>query len=169
MFPKFKIVVPPNHPILIGFSNINHPFWGFYPYFWKHPNGFGEKPPPSLDLPKTTFKGDIFLFPELFCPPKRKRFGSGEIPFLFQGNLAWWTYHSIWPECKVCLHYDLPITCTMRISQMWVYIYLAYMILAILARSWSWCQLIFVPISMATSGTSWFTLGIFGWKESPPK
>ena len=26
MFPK--IVVRPNHPILIGFSIINHPFWG---------------------------------------------------------------------------------------------------------------------------------------------
>ena len=26
MFPK--IVVPPNHPFLIGFSSINHPFWG---------------------------------------------------------------------------------------------------------------------------------------------
>ena len=26
MFPK--IVVPPNHPILIGFCIINHPFWG---------------------------------------------------------------------------------------------------------------------------------------------
>ena len=26
MFPK--IVVPPNHPILIGFSIITHPFWG---------------------------------------------------------------------------------------------------------------------------------------------
>ena len=26
MFPK--IVVPANHPILIGFSIINHPFWG---------------------------------------------------------------------------------------------------------------------------------------------
>ena len=26
MFPK--IVVPPNHPILIGISIINHPFWG---------------------------------------------------------------------------------------------------------------------------------------------
>ena len=22
------MVVPPNHPILIGFSIINHPFWG---------------------------------------------------------------------------------------------------------------------------------------------
>ena len=25
-FPK--IVVPPNHPFLIGFSILNHPFWG---------------------------------------------------------------------------------------------------------------------------------------------
>ena len=34
MFPK--IGVPPNHPLLIGFSIINHLFLG-YPYFWKHP------------------------------------------------------------------------------------------------------------------------------------
>ena len=27
----------PNHPFLIGVSIINHPFWGFSPYFWKHP------------------------------------------------------------------------------------------------------------------------------------
>ena len=26
----------PKSSILIGFSSINHPFWG--PYFWKHPN-----------------------------------------------------------------------------------------------------------------------------------
>ena len=33
VFPK--IMVPPNHPCLIGFSIINHPFWGVYhPYFW---------------------------------------------------------------------------------------------------------------------------------------
>ena len=29
-----KIVVPPNHAILIGVSIINHPFWEFPPYFW---------------------------------------------------------------------------------------------------------------------------------------
>ena len=23
--------------ILIGFSIVNHPFWGFSPYFWKQP------------------------------------------------------------------------------------------------------------------------------------
>ena len=28
--------VPPNHPFLIRFSIINHPFLG-YPYFWKPP------------------------------------------------------------------------------------------------------------------------------------
>ena len=36
-FPK--IVVPPNHPILIGFSIIKPSILGF-PYFWKHPFGF---------------------------------------------------------------------------------------------------------------------------------
>ena len=30
---------PPKSSILIGFSIINHPFWGFSPYFWKHPFG----------------------------------------------------------------------------------------------------------------------------------
>ena len=25
---KYQIVVPPNHPFLIGFSILNHPFWG---------------------------------------------------------------------------------------------------------------------------------------------
>ena len=36
VFPK----IGGKHPkswILIGFSIINHPFWGFSPYFWKHP------------------------------------------------------------------------------------------------------------------------------------
>ena len=32
------IGLPPNHPFLIGFSIINHPFWGTH-YFWKHPLG----------------------------------------------------------------------------------------------------------------------------------
>jgi len=29
----------PKSSILIGFSIINHPFWGKHPYFWKHPYG----------------------------------------------------------------------------------------------------------------------------------
>ena len=27
----------PKSSTLIGFSIINHPFWGIFPYFWKHP------------------------------------------------------------------------------------------------------------------------------------
>ncbi len=30
-------ILPPKSSILIGFSIINHPFWGISPYFWKHP------------------------------------------------------------------------------------------------------------------------------------
>ena len=30
----------PKSSILIGVSLINHPFWGFSPYFWKHPHNF---------------------------------------------------------------------------------------------------------------------------------
>ncbi len=30
----------PKSSILIGFSIINHPFWGKTPYSWKHPNSF---------------------------------------------------------------------------------------------------------------------------------
>ena len=33
---EVRYMGPPNHPFLIGFFIINHPFWG-YPYFWKHP------------------------------------------------------------------------------------------------------------------------------------
>ena len=36
MFPKIG-GFPPKSSILIGFSIINRPFWGFSPYFWKHP------------------------------------------------------------------------------------------------------------------------------------
>ena len=40
----------PKSSILIGFSIINHPFWGpGYPYFWKHPNLYiSAKHPTSL-------------------------------------------------------------------------------------------------------------------------
>ena len=34
MFPKI-VGFPPKSSILIGFSIINHPFWGYH-YFWKH-------------------------------------------------------------------------------------------------------------------------------------
>ena len=38
VFPK--IGLPPNHPLKHRvFHNFHHAFWGFYPYFWKHPGG----------------------------------------------------------------------------------------------------------------------------------
>ena len=43
VFPK--IMVPPKSSILIGFSIINHPFWGKTPYFWKHPDKSMIYPP----------------------------------------------------------------------------------------------------------------------------
>ena len=53
MFPK--IVVPPNHPMSIGFSIINHPFWGT-PNFRKHPFWTGNH---QLN---SSFEGDSFSF-----------------------------------------------------------------------------------------------------------
>ena len=46
----------PKASILIGFSIINHPFWGFSPYFWKHPYSFG--PVQTLVNPVDTEKVD---------------------------------------------------------------------------------------------------------------
>ena len=39
VFPKIGVYTPKSS-ILIEFSLINHPFWGFSPYFWKHPYVF---------------------------------------------------------------------------------------------------------------------------------
>ena len=39
VFPK--IMVPPNYPFVHRvFHYCHHPFWGFSPYFWKHPYNF---------------------------------------------------------------------------------------------------------------------------------
>ena len=38
MFPKIVGWKPPNHPFVHKvFHDFHHPFWGFSPYFWKHP------------------------------------------------------------------------------------------------------------------------------------
>ena len=71
MFPKIG-VFPPNHPILIGFSIINHPFWGI-PIFGNthmetenfHPWKFGQTSEPKhhkLMMLK------VFSIPNWFCP-----------------------------------------------------------------------------------------------------
>jgi len=41
MFPQI-VGFPPKSSILIGFSIINHPFWGFSPYFLETPVLFRE-------------------------------------------------------------------------------------------------------------------------------
>ena len=41
----------PKSSILIGFSIKNHPFWGIYPYFWRHPYQFLKKHIISSFLP----------------------------------------------------------------------------------------------------------------------
>ena len=38
----------PKSSILIGFSIMNHPFWGFSPYFWKPPHGVVRFMPPRF-------------------------------------------------------------------------------------------------------------------------
>ena len=43
---------PPKSSILIGFSIINHPFWGFSPYFWKHPFTKYQQDIPFCEYPK---------------------------------------------------------------------------------------------------------------------
>ena len=61
MFPK--IMGTPKSSILIRFSIINHPFWG-YPYFWKHPSiGIQWKPPrfSSSPLKNDSWKDDPLL------------------------------------------------------------------------------------------------------------
>ena len=53
VFPKIG-VFPPKSSILLGvFHYFHHPFWGFSPYFWKHPyrsHHYGPSNCPSLTL-----------------------------------------------------------------------------------------------------------------------
>ena len=46
----------PKSSILIGCSIINHPFWWFSPYFWKHP----YIPPQTLSHNKSTHNSQTF-------------------------------------------------------------------------------------------------------------
>ena len=43
----------PKSSILIGFSIINHPFWGKHPYFWKQPYGCCFKGPSKAEKSTT--------------------------------------------------------------------------------------------------------------------
>ena len=45
----------PRSSILIGFSIINHPFWGFSPYFWFNTQISGFSPPQIFLAKKVTY------------------------------------------------------------------------------------------------------------------
>ena len=62
MFPK--IVVPPNHPISIGFSIINHPFWGTPIFGNTHIDPLSEATVYGMDLVNLPVMF-IYIFPFL--------------------------------------------------------------------------------------------------------
>ena len=62
MFPK--IMVPPNHPFLIGFSIMNHPFWPT-PIFGNIlviVVGYVRNPGAAMELPGRSSKSKIDIF-----------------------------------------------------------------------------------------------------------
>ena len=76
VFPKI-VGFPPKSSILIGFSIINHPFWGVYPYFWKHPYSllpldcrsaqWNETIPWPIAAPSLTASTDLCGSPKISC------------------------------------------------------------------------------------------------------
>ena len=92
MFPK--IAVPPNHPFLIWFSIINHPFWDTLVFFWKHPNQLGQD---FLEYPC------LFWAEERHPSPFRSRtWGEEE-----SKRVGGWTnpFEQIWVNRKIGLYF----------------------------------------------------------------
>ena len=89
VFPK--IMVPSKSSILIGFSIINHPFWGVYPYFWKHQFVFkwsgGDLSTRSLERNRPFFQSltwvPLFWETPICCCPQ-----FGRLICLFSKNLV---------------------------------------------------------------------------------
>ena len=54
----------PKSSILIGFSIINHPFWGT-PYFWKHPHVPNKNP---YKIHNSTLQTPLFFCPRYYPP-----------------------------------------------------------------------------------------------------
>ncbi len=84
--PKKGVGTPPNPwNLFIGFFHeINHPFWGFSPYFFGNthiPPFTGSSENHRLKMPKR--KGDMGQFPWRVCltPPKEVGFLLGEYGF----------------------------------------------------------------------------------------
>ena len=85
----------PKSSILIGFSIINHPFWGFSTYFWKHPYTYtgsisaiqsGFSKPESLGSPNHTAWGK---------PPIKPRCEHRGISWEGEGGWKSWSTSTI--------------------------------------------------------------------------
>ena len=108
----------PKSSILIGFSIINHPFWG-YPYFWKHPyneplitasysfsNNFGKwkKWPKLGDETNSSswdthfFTGPWFLMGGTSTPPKTNM-DTQKLPMFLKGVILFHPAHRL-----LCIH-----------------------------------------------------------------
>ena len=104
MFPK--IVVPPNHPILIGFSIINHPFWGTLI--------FGNTPIHPSDFHRLCRNQEAcWISNASSCRPDLGDSGlgqNGESPWLGKGYPTGfrYIYHTKWNEMYVNLPYMDP-------------------------------------------------------------
>ena len=79
VFPK--IMVPPNHPWINKlFHYFHHPFWGFSPYFWKHPYIYTPFP----DVRSSIHPGAFFLTCD--SSAKRSTASAARLTFLAPEN-----------------------------------------------------------------------------------
>ena len=96
----------PKPSTLIGFSIINHPFWGFSPYFWKHPYLPGHHPA----MP--TMPGAKYVATGRGLPTYRRPFiGETEAGTT---KLKKAGYRVVW----ICWAIPLVVTCVQQITRM---------------------------------------------------
>ena len=97
-FEKYDFL-PPKSSILIRFSIINHPFWGFSHNFWKHPCG-----PTCCSCHTCSFQGSSWLMP--LGHQQVERIGPGE-----DGSdvTIFWIFNLWYPVVVLCLliYYNL--------------------------------------------------------------
>ena len=110
VFPK--IMVPPKSSILIGFSIINHPFWGYH-YFWKHPIQLFVKLPNMSCLLPISISGVSSMFPETHREPNM---GNSKMPLI--SNLTWGTWA---PYLNDEFSAQIRSAMSMGISSIWVW------------------------------------------------
>ena len=110
----------PKSSILIGVSIINHPFWGFYPYFWKHPYDGQhalQKPPQHLCWGRAQLNDQVLGSLSAWCCGTRESLrlfqraelsrtsGKSHIPdfwWAFFGSLLYLPSAKTEPRIRVC-------------------------------------------------------------------